>query len=128
YCSESPERGVPVTETVSCIVSPLMKCRRERRLRRAERDRGGQGSGAVRLPHEAAGVEYERDGAVAEDRRRRNPLEPRAVRLETLQHHLLLPEKLVDEEARAPAVRFDDHHDALVELARPRRQIEQPVE
>src|SRR5688572_1618306 len=76
---------------------------------------GGEGSlqgpgVAGELAGEGDDVEDEGDPAVAEDGGAGEAADPAVVGLEALDHHLLLAEQLVDQEAERLAVGLDDDH------------------
>src|SRR6185436_6375863 len=66
--------------------------------------------------------------SIAEDRGAGHTVDVSVVGFEALDDDLLLPEEVVDEEADAAAVAFDDHDEALVQLVRPRLHAEDLVQ
>src|SRR5262245_20803991 len=73
-------------------------------------------------------IENQCDRAVAEDRGPGNALDAAEIGFERFDDDLLLTEQIVDEQADAAALAFDDHDQALVQLARPRLHAEHFVQ
>src|SRR5579884_3639179 len=69
-------------------------------------------------PDEAGQIEYQRDGAVSEDRRSRDALDVPVIGLERLDDDLLLAEEVVHEQTDAPPVPLHHDDESLVQLAR----------
>src|SRR4051812_49397724 len=61
-------------------------------------------------------IENERHRSVTEDRGAGHTVDVPIVGFEALDDDLLLAEEVVDEEAHAPPVAFDDHDEALVQF------------
>src|SRR6185312_6406706 len=79
-------------------------------------------------PDEPWQVQNQRDRSISEDRRARDALDVSVVGLERLDDDLLLAEQIVDEQADAPALAFDDDDQTLVQLARARLDSEDLVQ
>src|SRR5688572_18619599 len=73
-------------------------------------------------------VENQCDRAVTEDRCPGDAVDTAEIRFERLDHHLLLAEQVVDEQADAAAVAFDDHDQSFVQHGCARRHAEDFVE
>ncbi len=84
---------------------------------RLQRPRGGH----------AGQVENQRHRSIAENRGP-DTIDVSVVRFERLDDHLLLAEQIVDEQADALAIAFDDHDEALMQLVRLRLDAEHLVQ
>src|SRR5690349_14330824 len=77
---------------------------------------------------DAGQIQNERHRSITEDRRARHTVDVSVVRFEALDDDLLLAEEVIDEEADAAAVAFDDHDEALVQVVRARLDAEDLVQ
>src|SRR5215471_15737479 len=73
-------------------------------------------------------IENECHRSVTENRGAGHTVDVPVVRFEALDDDLLLAEEVVDEEADAAAVAFDDHDEALVQVVRARLDAEDLVQ
>src|SRR3954447_7795128 len=78
-------------------------------------------------PNDSRQIEDQRNGPIAEDGRAGYAVDVPIVGFERFDDDLLLAEEVVDEQTDTAAVAFDDHYQALIELARTRLDAEQLV-
>src|SRR3990172_6426401 len=86
------------------------------------------GEGRASQHHQSWHVQDQRDPAVPQDGGRGDPLEPPEVGLQTLDHDLLLIQKLVDQKAEPLSLVLDDDHESVDFILAPRAHAEKPGE
>ena len=76
----------------------------------------GRSARSVGCADQSGHIENQRHRAVAEDRGAGDAVDAPVIGFQRLDDHLLLAEQVVDEQADAAAVAFDDHDQAFVQL------------